>query len=554
MYIRDLLNQAIQNKAFGEKNQEDFLELMEILEINPPTFKYKGKTHLDMKKSLELVAKKIKSMDIIERCEVLMGIDTITPIQKHVLKQMKDNYMSCICIGKGGGKDFMSALLLIDEIIDILFNPLAFERIDLMNIAPNADLANNVFFKEFKVWFKKNRVFNIIGIGENKGNSKAPIQLAKTFLDVGPAITVHSGNSTSASFEGKNLKCVVVDEISDENFKNAEKMFYQAKSSVQTRFGYNGKVVAITWNRFPTPNPLDDVGYKIMMENQGIDNIFTFKGKTWEVNSRRVKEDFKDDYERNEILAKKMYECEPPDLNAYFISLDALNARKKDGVSLFNWQPVYDEKEGKLSLNFKQKRDINKTLYIHTDLSINHDRTAIAISYFEKGKVIVSDLIILEPTVGYRVDYTSLEKFYKFLQERLNVRLSFDQFNSEYFIQKFGGERISKRVDVWTVFQELVEGQKEITLIDASKKKKGKIEFYQNGDIWEKLKLQILQHQVNSNKVVYFGERSPDHADAVVSSVYNCSINSTYEIDEEDALETQIKPLQNEKIVFKSLF
>jgi len=547
-YLKELLNQAVQNKAYKKENKEAFRKLMDIIGVEP--------NPKNQNETVDAVIEKIKNMDIIERCEKLMGIDSITPKQKHILRGIDSNFMGILNIGKGGGKDFMASLIHINSIVSLLLDELPMERIDLMNIAPNEDLANNVFFKEFKVWFRKNLLFQVIGIGEStfKTNPKAPIQLKDSFVNVGTAITVHSGNSRSASFEGKNLICAVADEISDENFKNAEKLFYQAKSSVQTRWGYEGKVIAITWNRFPTPNPLDDVGYKLLRENEGLPNVFTFKGSTWEVNTRRTKEDFEDDYLRNEILAKKMYECEPPNLDAYFISIDALDNRKTDGIGLFNWQPVYNEKESKLSLNFKAKRECKTTIYVHTDLSINHDRTAIAISYFEKGKVIVSDLIILEPTLGYRVDYTSLEKFYQYIQEHYSVKFSFDQFNSQYFLQKFGGDRISKKVDVWTMFQELVEGQKEITLKDASKKRKGKIEFYQTGDIWEKLKLQILQHQVNSNKVVYFGERSPDHADAVVSSVYNCATNSSFNVDEEDALSFKIEPLKPEKITFNSLF
>jgi len=229
-----------------------------------------------------------------------------------------------------------------------------------------------------------------------------------------------------------------------------------------------------------------------------------------------------------------MYECEPPSLNTYFISLEALESRHNVGLGLFTWRAIYDEINKKIKLEFKQLQSTDKTIYCHTDLSINNDRTAIALSYFDKGKVVVSDIIVLEPTIGFKVDYESLDKFYTYLRNKFSVRFSYDQFQSEYFIQKYGGERISKHSRIWTTFQQLVEGTKEITLLDGTRKRKALIEIRCRDEIWEKLKVQILQHQIEGNKIIYFGERSPDLADAVVPSAYNCITHNANAPDEED--------------------
>ncbi|MCS3922081.1 hypothetical protein M2325_000766 [Methanococcus voltae PS] len=532
MYLKNLVNHAIATKTF---NASEFFKLCSELDIN---FKTLFKTKRDLKKNFKNIfeefLEKIKNMEIIARCKYLLDLDSITPKQAEILKNMKKNYLSTILVGKGGGKDFMTSLLFNDELIDLVLSEVNYTRVDFINIAPNADLAHNVFFREFKQWFNRCKLWKIF-----KKSDKSPIKINSTSIKIGEIVKITSGHSRSASFEGTNPKCIVIDEISDENFLNAEKIFYQAKSSVQTRWGKEGKVVMISWTRFPTPNPLDDVGYKIYSENLGIGEVYSFKGATWDVNTYRSKSDFDDDYTRNNSLAKKMYECEPPELSNYFINAEKLkncyiNSINKDYATsrfkcepLFSWSPTYDDNDGKVKLNFKLlsntknneflNSNLQKSidLYVHFDLSIKHDSTGIAIAYYDKNNntVNLANLIELKPTNNHIVDYNSLEEFISYLKSNFSLKLSFDQFNSQAFIQKFGGERISKRIDNWKIFQQLVENNE--LLINCKP------------EIWDKLYLQILQHQINENKVIYYGKNSPDLADCVVPAVYNCYLNNS---------------------------
>ncbi|MCS3901599.1 hypothetical protein [Methanococcus voltae] len=552
MYLKSLINYAISTKTF---DIQEFFKLGAEIGINLKNYNFnlttKTKSKTKSKYFKEVFRKifkeffddfveKIKNMDIITRCKYLLNLNTITPKQAEILKKMKKNYLSTVLVGKGGGKDFMTSLLFNDELIDLILTDIPYTRVDFINIAPNADLAHNVFFREFKQWFSRCKLWKLF-----KNSEKSPIKINNTFIKIGDLVKITSGHSRSASFEGTNPKCIVIDEISDENFMNAEKIFYQAKSSVQTRWGKDGKVILISWTRFPTPNPLDDIGYKIYSENLGIDDVFSFKGATWEVNSHRSKFDFEDDYKRNGVLAKKMYECKPPELSNYFINADKLkncqvnnlnskinqqitqqitqkNNQKNNQkcTSIFSWNPIYDDTEGKVKLDFKRlNNDIikNNDLYVHFDLSIKHDSTGIALSYYDKEHktVNVANIIELKPTNNHIVDYNSLETFITYLKNNFSLKLSFDQFNSQAFIQKFGGKRISKNIENWKVFQQLVENNE--LLINCRE------------DIWEKLFLQIIQHQINENKVIYYGKNSPDLADCVIPSVYNCYMsNSKY--------------------------
>ena len=526
MYITELVREGLKKKTF---NRKIFLKLCKKLELPMPQKLNKNNFPALF---YELI-NKLKSLNIVEFCEITMDLYTITEKQKEILLNMVEHPINVLIIGKGGGKDFMISLLynfmLFHASCDEELSE--FTRINFVNVAPNDHLANNVFFKEFKAWFLKCKVWQMIGI-DRKKKQRAPICLLETRAELGEKITLFSGNSRATSFEGMNALCVVADEVSDPDFKNAEQLFEQGMSSAKSRFKDKAKVVAITWTRFPTPNPRDDVGYRLYQDYKAVDEAYTFKGKTWEVNTRVSKEDFKAQYQKNPILARCMYECEPPELNAYFISLEALEARHKVGMGLFTSRAMYEN--NLIRLEFKQLRSSDKTIYCHTDLAINKDKGVIALSYFDKGKVIISDIITLAPTLGHKIDYLSLENFYNHLQNHFSVKFTFDQFQSEYFIQKFRGERLSKHVKLWNTFQELVEGTKEYYDATGVKRKKSKIEIQCNEDVWQKLRTQILQHQIDGNKVIYFGEASADYADAVISSAYNCITNNVNTIDDED--------------------
>ncbi|WP_048056379.1 hypothetical protein [Methanocaldococcus fervens] len=528
MYLKELFKLAIKNKTL---NKEAFIQLCNNLNI--PITKRKGW----FKQAFYELVETLKDIDIVEFAEKVIGINTLGEKQKEILKGMAEYPTSIILAGKGSGKDFMVSLLFNYMLMKATLKENLYSRVNFVNIAPNMELANKVFFKEFKHWFKKCLLWQAVGFEEEKNTGKAPIRLTKTSVSIGDNIELVSGHSHSTSFEGMNVLCAVIDEISDENFYNAEKLFYQLLSSIKTRFGTDGKLIVITWTRFPTPNPLDDVGYKLFIENQNIDNVFTFKGKTWEINPFRKKEDFADDYERNPILAKKMYECEPPDLDAYFIDVAKLDACMVELVPLFQHRVVY--KEGKAILEFKQIRSVDVPIFAHFDLSLKHDSTAIAIAYTEGDKIIVSDIIEIQPTKNHIVDYKAVEEFIEHLRKHFTAYISFDQFNSAYFAQKFSNAKIlnwsmPQQVKMWKELQKLIESQQ--------------IKIQKN----EKLRLQILQHQVEENKVKYFGEKSPDLADALIGAVYECSMNMLTR-DLFDDFELQQLLDDDEIIEFKSL-
>lgn len=113
--------------------------------------------------------------------------------------------------GKGSGKDFSSRLGFAYAIYKIhcLTDPITYydkshgTYIDMLNIAVNAEQANNVFFAPLKNMLSMSPFFTDNGFEPRKSSLEfysAPIR-------------VHSGNSEAEAWEGLDLMLVVLDEI-----------------------------------------------------------------------------------------------------------------------------------------------------------------------------------------------------------------------------------------------------------------------------------------------------------------------------------------------------
>lgn len=124
----------------------------------------------------------------------------------------EDTYHEIVAMcGKGGGKDFSSRLGFIYTIYKLhcLRDPITYydkahgTYIDLLNIAINADQANNVFFSPLKNIISMSPYFQEKGFEPRKSTLEfyeCPIRL-------------HSGNSEAEAWEGLDLMLVVLDEI-----------------------------------------------------------------------------------------------------------------------------------------------------------------------------------------------------------------------------------------------------------------------------------------------------------------------------------------------------
>jgi hypothetical protein len=317
-------------------------------------------------------------------------------------------------LGKGSGKDFTSTVACAYIVYKLLclkdparyFGKPTGDAIDLINVAINAQQAKNVFFKGFKTKIEKSPWF------AGKYNPKADS------IEFDKSITVYSGHSERESHEGLNLLLAVLDEISgfasevgtgNEQGKTAENIYKAFRGSVDSRFPDLGKVVLLSFPRYPGDfiseryesviadkeviekkhefviNPLlpedeKDNRFEISWDEDQIlsykyPGVFALKRPTWEVNPTRKIDDFKIAFMTDLGDAMMRFACVPTFASdAFFKQAEKLRSCMTTRNPIDNFKR-FDE-------SFKP--DPNKKYYVHADLAQKHDKCAVAIAHVEK--------------------------------------------------------------------------------------------------------------------------------------------------------------------------
>ena len=354
----------------------------------------------------------VEAMSQIYRKEDLIEIMGEAEGSAYFSKYTKNEII--LQLGKGSGKDFVSTvacayvvykLLCLKEPASYYGKP-AGDAIDIINVAINAQQAKNVFFKGFKTKIEKSPWF------AGKYNPKADS------IEFDKAITVYSGHSERESHEGLNLFLAVLDEISgfasevgtgNEQGKTADNIYKAFRGSVDSRFPDLGKVVLLSFPRYPgdfiseryedviaekeiierthkfTINPLlpedsADNSFEISWDEDQIisykyPGVFALKRPTWEVNPTRKIDDFMIAFLTDLGDAMMRFACVPTFASdAFFKQAEKVRAcmTLRNPVDTFK---RFDE-------SFKP--DPTKKYYVHADLAQKHDKCAVAIAHVEK--------------------------------------------------------------------------------------------------------------------------------------------------------------------------
>ena len=317
-------------------------------------------------------------------------------------------------LGKGSGKDFTSTVACSYIVYKLLclkdpakyFGKPSGDAIDLINVAINAQQAKNVFFKGFKTKIEKSPWF------AGKYNAKADS------VEFDKSITVYSGHSERESHEGLNLLLAVLDEISgfasevgtgNEQGKTADNIYKAFRGSVDSRFPDLGKVVLLSFPRYPGDfiserydaviadkeiierthefviNPLlpedsPDNKFQISWDEDQIisykyPGVFALKRPTWEVNPTRSIDDFKIAFMTDLGDAMMRFACVPTFASdAFFKQSEKVRACMTLRNPIDNFRR-FDE---------AFKPDPTKKYYVHADLAQKHDKCAVAIAHVEK--------------------------------------------------------------------------------------------------------------------------------------------------------------------------
>ena len=310
-------------------------------------------------------------LDFVDNCSRLFGYPIYT-----------EGVLQC---GQGSGKDTCSVflclrlvyLLLCLESPQTYFNKGSESFIDIINVAPNASLAKNIFFSTLVNYMNASPWFMV-------QKEKYPKEFDDTanMVKFPKNIRIISGNSDNEAWQGYTPILIVLDEI--DAFKDeqelmtnrsqrsigAQGVYDTAKTLAQSRFPNVSKVLSLSWPRFK--------GSFIQKRfAQGKNEVQTYvpcreDGKpysTWDFNPTLTKEDFEAEFKKDYNLARARFECEPSYAsNAFFTDmlpvLKAFDAYE-DEVDEIQWAEtrpiskyVYDFLERKRRIIFMSTWDL----------------------------------------------------------------------------------------------------------------------------------------------------------------------------------------------------
>jgi len=306
--------------------------------------------------------------------------------------------------GKGSGKDRTAAKILVYVCYKLMCmrNPMQVlsagaeeipsveDKLEIGNVCINARLAEKVFFKYFTMLLRacrdpktRKNWFVERGLDLRRDVHKRDVEFPGN-------ITAHSLDSEKYTGEGLNLFFVVFDEIAGFDVNGAEELYDALVSTARSRFPRFMKILLLSYKR--SDGDFMNIRYEAA-ENEP--RVFRSKASTWEVNLKRTKDDFIEDYLRDPETAERTYECEgrTSSKDAFIRQTNRISqVINNSGLS----NPVVGDIISTLNLRSIQFKESFKPLpqtayYVHVDLALGKrggDRCGISMGHFERGMTI----------------------------------------------------------------------------------------------------------------------------------------------------------------------
>ena len=475
-------------------------------------------------------------------------------------------------LGKGSGKDYCStiAVAYIVYLLLCLKDPAQYygkppgDSIDIINIAINAQQANNVFFKGFRTRIDKSPWF--IGKYTEKASE---IKFNKN-------ITVHSGHSEREAWEGYNVIVIILDEISGFSMENTtghdqaktgSAIYDMYRASVDSRFPDFGKVILLSFPRYKNdyiqqryddvvaeketiirthhfklnddlPDGTEGNEFDIEWEEDHIlsykyPKMYALKRPTWEVNPVRNINDFKVSFYKNLQDALGRFACMPPEM------IDAFFKSREKIEKAFNNTAVAVDSFGRFENWFAP--DPDKEYFLHVDLAQKHDHCAVSMAHVNKWvNVKVTDTYsqpapIVEvdavrywtPTADKSVDFTEVKDYILSLRTKgFNIKVcTFDRWNSHDMMQQL--KQYGINTELLSVAKKHYDDMAMVVAEDRL-----------TGPYIPLLIDELLQLKIMRDKVDHPRKGSKDLADAVCGSIYNAISRTRFDVSGEIEIHT----------------
>jgi len=302
--------------------------------------------------------------------------------------------------GKGSGKDRTSSKALCYAVYKLMCmkNPMEYlsagaekvpsieDKLELGNVCINSKLAKEVFFKYFKIMVRscKNPKTGRNWFVERGLNLRHNIKTRQ--IDFPKNITAHSLDSEEYTGEGLNLFFVIFDEVGGFDPKKASGLYDALVTSARSRFPKYMKIFLISYKR-------SDNDFMMLRFDQAAKEPQTYRSgpyATWEVNLKRVKEDFTKDYIRDPEGSKRTYECKGKTSEGGYFRYRSRISQVINGWMKDN--PIVGDKISVMDLRNLQFKDWfdpapNTVYFIHVDLAKGAkggDRCGLAMGHYQR--------------------------------------------------------------------------------------------------------------------------------------------------------------------------
>lgn len=472
------------------------------------------------------------------------------------------NYVGNGLVSHQSGKDYIAEIACAYVVYKLLclkdparyFNKPPGDSIDIINVAINADQAQNVFFKGLK------RIVTNSPWFQGKMNPKM------RSIEFDKNITVYSGHSEAEAFEGYNVLMVILDEIAgfehftkgeeEEGKSPAQAIYDMYSASVTSRFGEHGKIVLLSFPRskgdfitnryeevvgevqkYPMEHtfimnpelPADAPGNSFTIE-WTIDDIISYKRDavwatrrpSWDVNPTKTIENYKDEFFSEPVKSLAKFAAEPQDaIGGFFDDHQKIDEFAKYGNGV--------DSDNTFIESFKPVDGDDTKYYIHVDLARKHDRCVVSMAHVagwrrrgmmgseEFMPVIKVDLVrYWTPSRGKQVDFAEVRDFVVSIIHRgFNVaKITFDQWQSDEMIKFFNRMGVSS--DVLSVG---LQHYMDLKLIITE----GRGEAPYNEILRRELKQLFITKNGKNVDHPRTKEGSKDISDAVCGAVFNAS-------------------------------
>lgn len=440
--------------------------------------------------------------------------------------------------GRGAGKSTLAAIIALYEFYKLISLPdpakhygfAPNDPIHIFVIARSLEQVKKTLFSKVAGYARQSKVFQAL-------QAKKEIDI-QTLAIRCPAknVEIVAQHTNSPALVGYTLKCIILDEVA--RFDNilqddgsisslADEMFDNVGAGTN-RFSLEGKKVAIS-SAWAENDPIERFVERSKKDSHSI----FFSLRTWDLNLNEAvqRKNLESDYNNDYAKAQLEFENIRTKRVNGFIS-EAQIEKSITGNSVIDVTPydfTYGEGETRreyTGLNIDRlERNKNFDSFIHIDLSLSGDSTALGLVHFDPSnkKICVDGILKWTPERDKKgnkkvVSYVNVEEvLMEIIEQRNIVKVSFDSWNSESTIQRLNlkgifSEKISssrtKQLEYYKLFKSLLS--------------QNSIQLPQDCPNTYQLQNELTHLILKSNGSIQHGVEGKDLSDAVVNAIYQC--------------------------------